>query len=137
MTIFNKDILEMNHFIDLNNNVNPTTMLHGQIFVGKIVLILLSLTLLIIATSIGTLVLILLNVVSFLWNKVFMCCSTIQIISLFCSIGTSVMLMMFLYEVSQMIDKYTEKKLNEKKEKELKEKDQLIEEKDEEHKKQD
>jgi hypothetical protein len=134
MTIFNKDTLEMNHFIDLNNNVNPTTMLHGQVFIGKVVLILLSLTMLIVATSIGTLVLILLNVVSFLWNKVFMCCSTIQIITLVFSIGTSVMLMMFFYEVSQMIDKYTEKKLNEKKENELKE---LNEEKDEEDKKKD
>jgi len=104
--------IEMNHFIDLNNNVIPTTMLHTQVFnhlLGKLLIMLFGLFCLVLVTSLGTFVLLFMNAMSYLWGKLFVGKSVIQIITMLCSIGTSVMLIMFFQEMSNMIDKHIER----------------------------
>jgi len=120
--------IEMNHFIDLNNNVIPTTMLHTQVFnhlLGKLLIMLFGLFCLVLVTSLGTFVLLFMNAMSYLWGKLFVGQSVIQIITMLCSIGTSVMLIMFFQEMSNMIDKHIERERAQKKEQEqLQDKDQ-------------
>ena len=97
----------MQPFIDHNNDIVLTNVLHNQVFcnaIGKSLILLFAVAILVVLTAIGTGVLLVFNVVNYVWKKQ-MC---MQVITLLCSIGTAIMLILFFREVSSMVDKYTE-----------------------------
>ena len=118
----------MSLFVDLNNNIMPTTdMLHGQIFgtaFGKLIIMILLLSILVIATAIGTIVLLLIDCAFYVWGQLTPGYEFLELTMVLSSVASFVMFGFFFYELSKTIDRQIE--LSEKRHRELKEENEAL-----------
>jgi len=106
-----KSELEMQHFIDTNNNVMVTELLHGQIFnslFGKTVTMMLVLLSLIISTAIGAMLVSLINISVYIWSNLTSGYKLLELIYILSSFASFVMFSLFFYEKSKSLDKKAE-----------------------------
>jgi hypothetical protein len=117
----------MSLFVDLNNNIMPTDMLPSQVFgstFGKLIVMILLLAILVIATAIGTIILLLIDCAFYVWGQLTPGYEFLELTMVLSSIGSFVMFGFFFYELSKTIDRQIE--LSEKRNKQLKEENEAL-----------
>jgi hypothetical protein len=117
-----KSELEMEHFINLNNDVMPTQLLHNEVlepiigYFGKVIglIVILVLANIIVTISIG--LALISKIVLYLWQQLTPGMELLEIMYLFTSFVSFIMFGLFFYELSRKVDKKIERRNQEKKE---------------------
>jgi hypothetical protein len=117
----------MSLFVDLNNNMMPTDMLHSQVFgsiFGKLIVMILLLAILVIATAIGTIVLLLIDCAFYVWGQLTPGYEFLELTMVLSSVGSFIMFGLFFYELSKTLDRQID--LTEKRNLQLKEENEAL-----------
>ena len=106
-----KSELEMQHFIDMNNNVMITDIFHSQIFnslFGKTIIMMLLLIIVITSTAIGTILMLFVNCLNYIWNNLTPGYELLELGLVLSSFASFIMFSLFFYEISKALDKKEE-----------------------------
>lgn len=106
-----KGDLEMEHFIDMYNNVMITDIFHSQIFnslFGKTITMMLLLIIVIASTAVGSIIILLINCLNYIWNQLTPGYELLELGLVLSSFASFAMFSLFFYEISKALDKKEE-----------------------------
>jgi hypothetical protein len=103
----------MEHFINLNNNIIPTQLLHNEVLgpiLGKVIGLIVILVLANIIVTIGIGLALISKIVLYLWQQLTPGMELLEIMYLFTSFASFIMFGLFFYELSKKVDKKIERR---------------------------